>query len=81
MCIRDRPDGGFIGLVRQDAPRRTADEADDEPNDDDDDREKESLLDFYFYGPQSSDKSYGRRRTGFGFQTPTPNQANSTAGN
>jgi len=63
------PDGGFIGLVRQE-PRRRADEA---PTDDDDDRVRETILDFYFYGPQQSGKTYGRMKAGFGFQSPTPN--------
>ena len=67
------PAGGFIGLVRQET-RRGDDEG---PTDDDDDRVRESMLDFYFYGPQRSGESYGRLGKGFGFQRPTPNHANS----
>lgn len=61
------PDGGFVGLVRQEAGRRTHEEPDD-----DDDRVHETILDFFFYGPQPSGKTYGRTNTSFGFQSPTP---------
>ena len=60
------PDGGFIGLVRQE-PRRRIHE---EPTDDDDDRVPETILDFY--GRQPLGKTYGRTLAGFGFQSPTP---------
>ena len=66
------PEGGFIGLVRRGVLRREVEE----PTDDDD-REREKVLDFFFYGPHPSGKSYGRTKTGFGFQSPTPGASNS----
>ena len=67
------PDGGFAGLVRRDALHRVDDLFSD---DEDDDRQRERVLDFYFYGPQQAGKSYGRLESGFGYQNPTPNAAN-----
>lgn len=61
------PDGGLIGLVRRE-PRHRAHEAPTE----DDDRVRETILDFFFYGPQPSGKSYGRTIAGFEYQSPTP---------
>lgn len=67
------PGGGFIGLVRQDSQRGEEGEA---RNEDDDDGPRESMLDFFFYGPPSPKHSYGRLATGFGFQTPSPGSGN-----
>ncbi len=67
------PDGGFVALVRQEVGRR----AGEEPSDDDDDRERESVLDFFFYGPHPAGKSYGRTKSSFEFQSPTPGGPNS----
>ena len=61
------PDGGFVGLVRQEARHRAPDE-----RADDDDRVQETMLDFFFYGRQPEDYTYGRTNAGFDVQSPTP---------
>lgn len=65
------PHGGTIGFF---APE--SDSEDDDRSDSDDRDRGSRLLDWYFYGRQSSRYSYGRAGDRYGFMKPTPGREN-----